>query len=1125
MIHPELGRLFFREIEKLLHKPEDEARDLLLRQLRLLELLFQEVTREERIQFSTLFSRMAFAFQKLGVDRRKQFVIHHFRKQGRAVANSREGVDEELLLLGFRVLADATAALFGEPVPEQLESQLAGQEIYPEQSAEIVKFVRQIRLLALRDDASSRQLIGIDEQRPGEEVRVQYGIAERNDNFNPTIALIRKYFRFPLQINLIEVQIDADGVYRPRAFVVEPDYLVDVTSIAECCKPSGHFTVGYLLRKFLPVSQTKHLMLGNIANFFLDELMADSNQSFQSLFPKVFRLNPLAFALFDDTTMKEIHQGSKKHFVNLREMVVSGFQSRDINPEECFLEPTFFSEMYGLQGRLDVFFHKSGTKGSAIVELKSGSVFKPNRYRINQNHYTQTLLYDLIIRSVYGREVDPLNYILYSKADTDCLRFAPVVSSKQMEAMEIRNELLAIERQLADLTGTDSNPALFSRLSRIKASGFEEKDLQIFSSVFQSATPLERKYFLAFAGMVAREHQLARVGIEGLDQVNGQAALWRSTAVEKEDQFGMLRHLQVVSARQAAEEEPLVTFRRTAATNPLANFRQGDIAVLYPSPDEQSTVLRGQVFKCTITTINDREIVLRLRSRQMNTALFETENFWNLEPDMLDGSFNSMYKQLFAFLKAPADRRSLWLGQEPPAEPAVSRPRPQILMTAAQALLFQRMIAARDYFLLWGPPGTGKTSIMLKAVAGYLWQHTSENVLILAYTNRAVDEICESIADYHPDLADSFLRIGSRFSTDARFQRNLLSNRLEAIDSRATLRDMLDAHRIVVSTVASLANRTELLTLKRFDRVILDEASQVIEPLLIGLLPHFPRAILIGDHRQLPAVVTQGEDQTRTKDSDFEEIGLDNLRNSLFDRLYRLAIRKGWTHAFGQLTHQGRMHKDIMAFPNHHFYSGFLHTLPEEVPAHVFQNQDLNLATPPEASRLEQALSTQRVVFLPAKIESESLMSKTNLREAETVVEVIHAFQRIYQSAGRPFHIESVGVIAPYRAQIALIKNCLSTAGLDEASLTVDTVERYQGGARDIIIMSLCANHPRQLQSLVSLSSEGVDRKLNVALTRARNHLILIGNPDILRLDPRYAAFINQYSGKWQADNSDKTKV
>jgi DNA replication ATP-dependent helicase Dna2 len=99
-------------------------------------------------------------------------------------------------------------------------------------------------------------------------------------------------------------------------------------------------------------------------------------------------------------------------------------------------------------------------------------------------------------------------------------------------------------------------------------------------------------------------------------------------------------------------------------------------------------------------------------------------------------------------------------------------------------------------------------------------------------------------------------------------------------------------------------------------------------------------------------------------------------------------------------------------------------------------------------------------------------------------------------------------VITPYRAQIAQIKSVLEEQGAPLEQLTIDTVERYQGGARDVIIISLCTNSLNQLAMLTSLSEEGVDRKLNVALTRARNHIVIIGNPDLLNRSDIYRALI-----------------
>ena len=99
--------------------------------------------------------------------------------------------------------------------------------------------------------------------------------------------------------------------------------------------------------------------------------------------------------------------------------------------------------------------------------------------------------------------------------------------------------------------------------------------------------------------------------------------------------------------------------------------------------------------------------------------------------------------------------------------------------------------------------------------------------------------------------------------------------------------------------------------------------------------------------------------------------------------------------------------------------------------------------------------------------------------------------------------------ITPYRAQIARIRQELRSSGLDPDHYTVDTVERYQGGARRIVLISLCTNRGVQMSTLSTLSREGVDRKLNVAMTRAREHLVLLGNPRVLRESAVYSRLLD----------------
>lgn len=1139
-----LGALFYRELEKNIQDEQLNTREKIAGLYRLLNLIFNEATRRERLQFATLFARIAYVGHQFQLDKRLQYYLHVFRKAAADPTARKEEEAPQTLRLGEKVLADSIAALFELPIPDRLADQLPDQWPTPLRDQTVTGFKPSLRVLALEDDPEKEQLLIRDEQNPADTQRVQYNIPDRNEPFNTTIQALRLTFGFPVTLQLLDVEIDSEGVYRPAAIVVEPDYLIDVTAVAECFRENQPEPLFYLLNKFLPKPINKHLILGHVANFFLDELMNDPNQDFRTLFPKVFRLNPLAFTVLEDREIREIQQKSQKHFLNLKRIILQEFPEKKIRPEESFLEPTFYDTRHGLQGRLDLLHQPAQLPNesaadrpqTSIIELKSGSAYRPNIYGLSTNHFTQTLLYDLMVRSVFGKKSDPANYILYSGLDDRQLRFAPRIKAQQFEALQVRNLLVAIEWELAKLgrsletstinetdekvheetrdsrslpTSTsvsnmsllDQGRRLFRRLHPNRfpgLRGFALRDLEKFTAVYDHLSERERQYFTAFSGFIAREHRLAKTGVQGIESVNGQASLWLDSFEEKEEKFEVLSDLKLLSD-EAKAEEPVLIFSRTDHTNPLANFRQGDIAVLYPTVGRQGAEpLRNQLFKCSIVDIDAATVKVRLRSRQFNDSLFQKYDRWNLEHDLIDSSFVGMYRGLFTFAQSAPERRALLLTESAPRQSA-PLPLPSYpALTGEQQEILGNMLAAEDYFLLWGPPGTGKTSMMLRYAVAHLLEHTQENILLLAYTNRAVDEICESIERIGPDLRSQYFRIGSRYSTGARFQEQLLDRKIEKVRNRKELREVIDRHRIVVATVASLAGKPELLELKTFHRVIIDEASQILEPVLMGLLAHLQRFILIGDHKQLPAVVTQDPLDSGVTEEALLEIGLSNLRNSLFERLYKRAQQQNWTWAYAQLSHQGRMHRDIMQFPNEHFYDGSLHILPAGIPQHEKQT------CPSIWKDIGAGITEKRLVFLPTASESTLSRPKTNVFEARKISELIELFIKLYREKDRPFTHETLGVITPYRAQIAQIRQELSDRGIDFSDITIDTVERYQGGARDIILISLCTNSLSQLDSLISHSDEGVDRKLNVALTRAREHLIILGNPEVLKYNPIY---------------------
>ena len=500
----------------------------------------------------------------------------------------------------------------------------------------------------------------------------------------------------------------------------------------------------------------------------------------------------------------------------------------------------------------------------------------------------------MLVRSAYqADEVDPKSYILYSKDTNNPLKYAPVQQVKQNEALGVRNSIIAIEQQLCDLhLNSLDNFTLIDELSPAhypQFRGYIQRDLVAFNKKIQDLSRLERHYFLSFVSFIAREQRLAKKGVQGNDRLNGLAGLWLNTKTEKEDNFDILIDLKM-TVNNSRDESPILQFKRNNPDNALANFRKGDIIILYPMLKNTDNALSNQVFKCSIIDITKDQVSVKLRSKQLNDQLFNLDIYWQIERDMLDSGFNQQYRSLYGFLECKTRYKSLIFGTEAPTqvikeEHELANPN----LSTEQKHILNKALSAKDYFLLVGPPGTGKTKFMLAELARHALEQTDNNIMLLAYTNRAVDEICDAIHDF---AENDYIRVGSSYGTSPEFQHRLFNTLTEKVSSRKALKEVIQKHRIFVGTVSSMLGRMDLFNLKRFESVIIDESSQLLEPSLIQLLAKFPKFILIGDHKQLPAVVMQSREDSATSSELLQEIGLENLRNSLFERLFKQAQKE-----------------------------------------------------------------------------------------------------------------------------------------------------------------------------------------------------------------------------------------
>jgi DNA replication ATP-dependent helicase Dna2 len=1074
----------------------------------LFTLILEEATSADRINFTTLFSRLAYVGARFQLSGHILHLSHVFRK-GYERGLIRKDNEEAYVSLGLYACSKLLQEIWQIDAGSEFTSLL--DEVsskFSKKKEKIVGFRPVVEAVLFEVDTDKKHLMFYDDADPDAPKAALYDVHDKNEIFNANVDSLCKTFTMPIHINLIDVEIRDDGKYVPSALIVQPDHLVDVTAITECFKDFGTEPFLYLISKFKPSEVTSALLTGNLVNQLLDELITNPDIDFNSLLPSLFRSQPLGWALMDDAEVVDVVKKLKDHFKNLKFAVVNEFNRFGINRQNIFLEPSFYSRDYGIQGRLDLLHQKEGKPVYDIVELKSGKTFKPNVYGINAGHYIQTLLYDLMIRSVFQTRAKSFNYILYSKESDKPMRFAPPVKTQQYEAMKLRNDLLAIEQKLKQADIDNSILNYIKPDNFLKLKGFNQKDVENFYNIYSTLNEFEKAYFDHFSAFIAREQSLAKTGVHGLNKSNGHASMWLESDEEKKERFELLSGL-IIHSNLSHESDPYIKFSRDKNDFTLVNYRCGDIAVLYPMSENQNRpVLKNQVFKCTITEIDSEHVVIKLRNRQYNQTLFEHNNLWCLELDSLDSGFNHMYKNLFLWAAAPLEYRLKLSGLAVPrlkegVSTAISNNNE---MTPHQSDLLNKMISSRDYFLLWGPPGTGKTSVMLKNLVKHLHENTNENILLLAYTNRAVDEICEAVMSIDDTYANKYLRIGSRLSTHEKFSPQLLDQQVRSLKTRHEILQLLREKRIYVSTVSSITGKTDLFLLKEFETVIIDEASQILEPMLAGILSKFKRWILIGDHKQLPAVVTQDGADSKIKDEKLLYHGFGNTRTSMFERIFNQIKKQGWEHAYGILHQQGRMHQDLMEFPNKHFYENNLALLPDS----IRQTVPAFFSTSDQKTKY---LLNRKNYFDTS--DDQDINWKTNIHEAHTCVEILKDLIHLYKLNKMELGPASIGIITPYRAQIALIRKCMEVIPDKYSKLiTVDTVERYQGGARDIIIISFCINRANQLDSLVSMSQEGIDRKLNVALTRAKEQIILIGNKNLLSKSSGHRDLIDHFASK-----------
>ncbi|MEF8870370.1 MAG: AAA domain-containing protein [Haloarculaceae archaeon] len=377
---------------------------------------------------------------------------------------------------------------------------------------------------------------------------------------------------------------------------------------------------------------------------------------------------------------------------------------------------------------------------------------------------------------------------------------------------------------------------------------------------------------------------------------------------------------------------------------------------------------------------------------------------------------------------------------------------------AAQNEAVQLAVGAEDVALVHGPPGTGKTYTLAQIVRALV--DRGDRVLLSAFTNRAVDNAIEALE------AQGFTDI-VRVGTESGVREDMQSYRLQtAGDPGECVRELREAS-VVAATTASCGSR--VMRDQQFDAAVVDEAGQLTEPGTLAATALANRSVLVGDHHQLPPVV-QAED----------EIAGDERCADLGESLFQRLIER-YPAASVMLDKQYRMAQHIQAFASQEFYGGQLRPANGEVAGqHVRDLAGVDMSALPDHLQ-------DRVAFVDP---DGATVGNTNPTEAMAVAETVQS----YLDAG--VSLVDIGVIAPYRAQVAEINKHVPDG------VAVDTVDRFQGSSKEVIVISFVATG-----DLDSPIFEDY-RRVNVALTRAKKGLVLVGDAAALETDETYGRMV-----------------
>lgn len=603
--------------------------------------------------------------------------------------------------------------------------------------------------------------------------------------------------------------------------------------------------------------------------------------------------------------------------------------------------------------------------------------------------------------------------------------------------------------------------------------------------------------------------------------------LTETASVQTRRQNGITWYPIVIRETEIGKGDYLsITIERTNNTEISHQFRFGMPVAIFSNHDPAHNRMEG-----LITHLHEQEMTISLRVDDLPDWTRDGK----LGVDLLfdDNSYDEMFGALkTAAAEAGKNRLIKVLTSQLPPE-FHEAPKPdQPALNAAQQAALGKILAARDLAIVHGPPGTGKTTTLIASIEALL-QRNPEQILVTAPSNTAVDLLTEKLAAKgirvlrignpvrvsetlqdltlesqiaaHPQVkqiralkkqANEFQHMAQKYKRNfgkaEREQRKALFDEARKIMKdvgkveQYIQEDVLQKAQVITATLVG-ANHYSVSG-RRYQAVVIDEAGQAAEPACWIPILKAPILILAGDHCQLPPTVKS------------PEAAKGGLSITLLEKMM-----EAWPEAVVMLEEQYRMHELIMGYSSAIFYQNKLRAAPV-VASHLL----------PGDSEPFLFIDTAGCGF-EEKQEDTSIL---NEEEAQFVLKQVSRILDAINAAGDEDSFPAIGLISPYKQQVELLKTRIRD--LPEWSsfsrhITLHTVDGFQGQEREIMVISLVrSNSDGNIGFLSDI------RRMNVAMTRARKKLVMVGDSATLSGSPFYAGLIeyaqqhNAYKSAWE---------